>query len=84
MFIFLSLLAWLASVKTILTRHDFLRCQTDQVRISMMVDTVTVHKGEMFAALRMINYTIQLSKSAFSESALVVLCSFATLRQVLL
>jgi hypothetical protein len=81
--ILLSFLALLALAKTIiLTCHNFLRYQTDQVRMWTKVDTVTVHKGEIFVAKRMINYTTQLSKSVYSASAPVALCSFATLRQV--
>jgi hypothetical protein len=80
--ILFSFLAWLALAKTILTCHNFLRSQTDQVQISKKVDTATVHKGETFVAKRMINYTIQLSKSVYNASAPVALCSSATLRQV--
>jgi hypothetical protein len=71
-----------ALAKTILTCRNFLRSQTDQVRISTKVDTATVHKGEISAVKKTINYTIQLSKSVYNASAPVALCSFATLRQV--
>ena len=72
----------MALAKTILTCRNFLRSQTDQVRISTRVDTATVRKGEISAVKKTINYTIQLSKSAYNASAPVALCSFATLRQV--
>jgi len=68
--------------ETILTRNNFIRCQTEQVPISTKVDTATVRKDEIFVAKRMINCTIRLSKNVYSASALVALCSFATLRQV--
>jgi hypothetical protein len=80
--ILFSFLVWLALAKTILTCHNFLRCQTDQVPISTKVDTATVPKGETFVAKKMINYTTRLSKSVYSANAPVELCLSATLRQV--
>ena len=62
--------------------HNFLRCQTDQVRISTKEDTAIAPKGEIFAAKKMINCTTRLSKNVYNASALVALCLFVTLRQV--